>query len=582
MKYYSKPEFEAIAQPSQVVLDMSTEAGFEFSSVADLEVVIVQSLLRSWHTNGIDKEADVQVEKAWTEIFNYGFNNANPDDDMTPLGILGPPGQGKTSVFSSAIKRIGKAMENRVLINPGEYVKVDKDDIVFRTIIMAGEVSNTVVSGVPQISPAVGVEKDVTRFAPPEYLAKLEDNRFSVIVVDDLLNAHSHIQNAMMDLIETRHFRSTYIGETAYTAFTGNLGAIDGTNVNKQSSALTNRARSMVTGDTPGDFCERAHRTYVEGRDDNFGTGFIIEFLVDNVERNPLLFYEGVDKKKNGPHTSSRSLEKLIRGLRDEMNDHDAALKAGARTEPIFMRFERIVPQYVGKTFTNKFLPYVQDLLTLARPVANELLEHGTLSEQTRAKFQNALASSDDVKVERLCLGLLRQLQSRVANDIFYGMQGIIPPAKRAVNPDLDEVSEKRLVSEGKTNAAKSLHAFCEACFGVGMINKGKQNLVMNAFVALTTELIEKSNNIAGAKTSMFGTLDSNKQPIASKAFFKGLVEVASKFDKSYKSGEAMTVVNQVKGKKVTALETCLIDPLSAVNESEKIAEEAAKLGIVT
>ena len=161
-------------------------------------------------------------------------------------------------------------------------------------------------------------------------------------------------------------------------------------------------------------------------------------------------------------------------------------------------------------------------------------------------------------------------------------MQGIIPPAQRAVNPDLDEVSEKRLVSEGKTNAAKSLHAFCEACFGVGMINKGKQNLVMNAFVALTTELIEKSNNIAGAKTSMFGTLDSNKQPIASKAFFKGLVEVASKFDKSYKSGEAMTVVNQVKGKKVTALETCLIDPLSAVNESEKIAEEAAKLGIVT
>lgn len=579
MSQFTKPEYQALDHPTAVLEDMAAKSGLPFTKIGSLKDDLQKKMLRSWYTNGEDSTADNMIHNAWEKLFGYEFNSKNPDSFVTPMGVLGPPGQGKTSVFTSAMKEIADAMDVKFYVNPNPNDvysgKITEYDLVFRALILAGEVSTTTLSGIPYSD-----DNDVTRFNPPAILQSLQRSKFAVMIGDDAMNAHSHIQNALMDIVNTKLFRETYVGEGTYLSITGNLGALDGTNVNKQSSAFANRVEMVLAGDTCGAFLQRAHDMFIDGVDDSFGTCYISDFLIDNVESNPNLFYSGPDKKNRGPHTSSRSLDNLIRTLRDTFADHDAAKNAGVSVRPLFNQIEDICPRYVGLDFSDSFCAYVQDLVTLARPTALELLEYGTLSTETRDKFKDKLLNSDGLESERLAHGFLRQIQNKVTNDIFYGFQQIIPKHIQELNPDMSEDEKKAILKAGGAKAQKGLHAFMEACFGVGMIASGKQNAVMNNIQALCGELIAKSITDLQAKNNLFGKLDIHNQPMVNASFFKKIIDIASKFDKNYCNGEALNVVNKVDGKNVTAMDTCLVDPLSAASQVDQMKKEAEKLGL--
>ncbi|MFV8386283.1 hypothetical protein ACNO5E_19485 [Vibrio parahaemolyticus] len=571
---FTVPEYEALDITTPIIEQLAAKSGYKPVPIDRLIDTVAKNMLVSWHTDGVNNEVDTLVETAWTKLFGYEFINANPESSATPMGLMGPPGQGKTTAYIVAMKRIADAMNVALHVNPPIQKDIGVNDLLLRTMVLAGEVTPTPLSGVPYS------EGNETRFNPPATLTQLQKTNFATFIGDDALNAHQPVQNALMDIVHTKIWRDTYIGENTYVGITGNLGAADGTNTMKQSSAFINRMAVALAHDTPGAWLQRAHDTYVVDDPFNVGTCFVSDYIAENVTENPNVFYKGPDKQTRGPHASSRSLDALVRDLRTAFVNHDRAKANGIATRPLVSVAEEICSQHVDQEWTKGYVAYVQDLLTLARPAAVELIENNTLSSDMRKKLHDAINYDDGMESERLARALLRLVGSATANRVFDGFHGVISRVDRIKHPNLSEEGEQQLRKEKKQQSVQMLSGYMEACFGTGMIAGGKQNTIMNSVQNVCRDLIARSHDNPMVESAIFGTLDKNKMPIVSQQFFKLLTRIASQFSSDYKNGEALTVVNSSGGKQITALETCLSDSLTATQEAERIYQEATKMGI--
>ncbi|EJE4208825.1 hypothetical protein M3899_003310 [Vibrio parahaemolyticus] len=573
---FTIPEYEALDVTTEVIQKLARQSGYVPVKIYELINEAAKNMLISWHTNGLNTKVDGLVENAWLKLFDYNFVNTNPEDQATAMGLMGPPGQGKTTAFIVAKAMIAEAMGVKFHVNPPVQKEIGEYDLLLRTMVLAGEVTPTPLSGVPY------TDGNATRFNPPAILTQLNNSHFATFIGDDALNAHAPVQNALMDIVHTKIWRDTYIGENTYVGITGNLGAADGTNTMKQSSAFINRMAVALAHDTPGAWLQRAHNKYVISDPFNVGTCFVSDYILENVLENPDVFYKGPDKQTRGPHASSRSLDALVRDLRNAFVNHDRAKDNGIETKPLISTVETICAQHVDKEWTAGYTAYVQDLLTLARPAAQELLKNHTLSDATREKVFNQITTGEGIESERLARALLRLVSSTAITNVFEGFQGIINRVDAIKHPNLNEEGKQQLLIHKKQMAINNINAYLEACFATGMIAGGKQNTVMNSIQSFCRELIHRSQNDPAAQSpNMFGSLDKNKMPIVSQSFFKLLSQQASQFDKNTKNGEALTVVNSIEGKNITALQTCLVDALTATEEAERLHQQATQLGVV-
>lgn len=535
-------QYKVIPEPIKL---MAEQSGHSVSRIAEVVPELTADLIRTWHTRGNDKELDKMLETAWEKIFKYAYTDQS--DDITPLYLKGPAGQGKTTTFKVAAKNIADAMGVKFLLDPDMKASVEQYDIIMAVAQLGGAISPSVIQGVPN------TENGYTYYNPPSRIAKMAQQQMSIFLLDDLDNTNEAVKNSAMPVVLDKRLNDVNLNETTYVGVTGNLGAIDGTNTSKDSAALLNRASVRLVADTLGDWLERGHQRF----NDVYGMAMLDEFLM----QHPDNFYPAKSKKDRGQRATSRSWDALTNKLRNYLAEHDAQTKAGLTPTPIIPKLETVVPSYVGPECAAQLTSFYSDMLTLARPAALQVMQNGKLADEMYEKL-NVVFSERTSESEAVARGYLRQLQAMVGNEL-----------KNAISINPTSTTEQQEISK---RILKAINKFSCGCFTAGLVKNNKVNLIAqytHALLASVVDYSEKNHTYVelGRKTD-------KGDYIPSQLLGKLLAEAGNKFNSDHVHGEALINVSGDKNNTVTALQAGFIDPMTITSQMASLEQEAKQV----
>ncbi|ATC60266.1 hypothetical protein [Vibrio anguillarum] len=529
--------------------NMANDVGMTVTRVAELVPQITKDILRTWHTKGLNPENDALVERAWKEIFKYPYTNIS--DDVAPAYVKGPPGQGKTTAFKVATEQICKAMNVKLYIDPDLNDEPKPTDVVMVIPQLGGALSTTVTQGIPS------TQEGMTVYSPPSRIAKMIKQPFSVFLLDDLDNAHDSVKNSAMPIVQSKRLNDINLKSQCYVCVTGNLGAVDGTNTGKDSSALLNRANVRLACDTLGDWLERGSKRF----NDDYGMAFIDEFLMQNPEN----FYPAVERKYRGQRPTSRSWDALTNDVRNHLAEYDAQQEAGLVPSPIMPRLKHSIPSHIGNKVGTELQVFFNDVLTLARPAAMELMNKGELSDIMRQKLQETFSGNLSTDSESVSRGFLRQITNMAANRLnqFASIKPVGEKEQLELSRDMFRVIDR----------------FAKGCFTTGLVKGNKVNLIAQSTHSLLTKLVDHGNSLTeDNRTITWGRMNEAGDYIPSDPLVSFLTKAATKYGNDYPHGEALTDLKN--GKNQIAMESAFLDPITYVSQAISLENEVrAKMG---
>lgn len=414
---------------------MSTamQTNYPIQDTNEMQARIYEDLLFTFY--GKNPEWDKKIEIAYQKTFGKEFPVMLASDRIVPKFLLGGPGQGKTSCVKSALKQFGEDIGLDVHINPDISLNghgtwwPTKKDLILVTQELSGAVSSTEWGGLPtkverQIDVEVQNENGDSEIVKKkaEYLSKAKYDRFEmfkfaaggILLLDDLPNGSPSIQNIALSIAEEKRFEGLDVSN-ALVVMTGNLGAKDGTNISKVSTALLNRASCYQVIDTFDNFKNRMQKQF----SDSISDAGILGYINNNQED----FNPGIETR-DSPFPSSRSWEKLITVFRKILykesgttsQDKLHAANAGIQTEACAL---------VGQKVGTKLASYFYAMMTGAEPLAEgimKLKEKGTgleeLPKHLQERMEEMLGGNKKVNFEGENFGW--QLANSVASKAAY------------------------------------------------------------------------------------------------------------------------------------------------------------------
>jgi hypothetical protein len=321
----------------------------------------LEQAYKSWYPNGVwDESETAKNEKILSTL------------------LLGPPGHGKTTTFKEAARRVAAALGMNFVMNPGDEVKITKNDFLFVSQEFSAENSKMELGGIP----AKKVEDNV------EYMVKLTNKRIAMLekagagllLLDDFPNASPSIQNIGLSLTDEKRFQGLNLANT-YVGLTGNLGSIDGTNTGRLSTALRGRCETYFVCDKVENFIDRARSTYR----DEIGDAGVSLFL----ERFPDQFAEMPSIKESGGFAAPRNWDHFTMQSRKAIRD------VGGRGEAInaMPHINRVAKSLLGPVVGEKVYAFFYSMMRSADPLARKVIKEGNLDEQLlKKRFGDGLA----------------------------------------------------------------------------------------------------------------------------------------------------------------------------------------------
>jgi len=546
MKINLGNELNDLRNPAPSIKEMASKTGLPLVRLANLIPDLVNDILRTWHTRGNSPELDSRIEDAFQKINGYKYKNRGMN--VVPLFIKGPPGQGKTTAFRVALKIIAEAMGVKLYINPNISDQPSKYDIVSVEATLAGLLSPTSLVGIPQN------QDGTTVYLPPARMKRLGESNFSLLVLDDLENAVPGVKNAAMPAILDKILIDFKLGDCCYVGATGNLGAVDGTNVSLGSDALFNRMETHLAYDTIGDWIDRARSN--PAYQDEIGLCFLDEFFI----QNPSVFYPTRDSKVRGPTATSRSYDGLLSTLRNEFGDHWDRTEAGLNPPDIITKLKSTMHGQVGDYAATHLETFYADVLSVAYPAAIETMSKTKLSDDYRKQLFQIIAESKTPKSEGIARSYLRQVEAIATTKIFGIMNQ--PPAENEIS------LKQRSLAIGAI-----IDRFTDALFTVGLVKGNKTNLISLTCLNMARNLIQRSEaRDASERHYNFGHINKHGLPVLNEALTKVLVSYSTSKDSPH--NEAMLKVGEKNGEPLTAVETAIIDPLTQTSEIVSLQQE--------
>lgn len=366
---------------------------------------LVRDLLQLAHTHGQNPERDAKVEEAWNTRFGLPFQHYKP----AATYLRGFPGQGKTTAFKEAAREVAELLGMNLIDQPETACPVTVNDLVLSVVNLSGEVSNLAVSGVPHIEKHItSVEStgpgmdDVdnaffyTKRTPPFPLAAASMAGLAVVVLDDMPNASPNIQNIANDLLDLGRAQGLDLGPRTLVGATGNLGSEDATHVNSTSTATATRVNNYQVQDMLQDWCDRVIRQYP----DTIGDAGLVAFM----EKNADLFHVPTKRKKGEPYPTARSWSKALEEhLRPMFGYFQSSLNSPSQRDAVSRYLDttiKLAGGLIGMKAADKLGGYYRSLLDHSLPLANEVMETGTLSNASKQVFKDNYQDGVSAKSE--------------------------------------------------------------------------------------------------------------------------------------------------------------------------------------
>lgn len=346
---------------------------------------ILLSLYRSKdNLSAEDKVINKNIEKTYKDWYGHDFEY-DPTHKNLSMFLMGPPGQGKTTSFKVAASEVCEALGLNFVMNPDDAYVAGKNDFVFVSLECSGENSTITFGGLPAKITEKGPNgDDIT------YMTKIANKRMALLsqvaggllLLDDFSNAAPNVQNVALSLTDEKRFQGLNLDHT-YVGLTGNLGALDGTHTSKISSALGGRCIMFFTRDSVENFQARAHKKHK----DDIGDAGVIPFL----QRNPELFAEMPDGKKNGGYPSPRTWDHFIGECRSFVRRYGGRGRGEKQAHEYIKNYASII---LGAEVGQRFSAYHYSLVQGADPIAQKAVLHGKFDkEEINAKYGGGKSS---------------------------------------------------------------------------------------------------------------------------------------------------------------------------------------------
>ncbi len=359
-----------------------------------------------------DKEFNQKVDAVHRE-----WNNGAPfppyrRNKVRGTSAAGSPGHGKTTVFEVAAERVARAMNMRFL-NPIDLEHVPLEEINKNTFVFISEETAGMISAMEFFGmPSEGRTANGTRYMGRLFtlqLQKLMKAGAGVCLLDDFSNAHEHIQDVGLSLVDRRRNGELILTNT-YFGVTGNLGGLDDTNAKRMSAALRGRMRTYLVHDTVENFLNRllTNPKY----QDELGSAFLRPFFLRTKDR----YFSAIPLRgKQGGFPSPRTWLDAMEETRDALHRHGGRDGAAAARYDI----KNILEASVGLECASAFDTFMEAVLLGAEPLAAELISTGKVNETKfkAAKSEGGFTPQDMFFENQFALALVDHTINKILKD---------------------------------------------------------------------------------------------------------------------------------------------------------------------
>lgn len=343
---------------------------------------IIVSLYRQSPKTEHDKEINEKVCRVYKELYGVDFDpKIEKKNKKLPLFLMGPPGQGKTASYIAAATEVCELMGLNFISHVTDDYEPELNDFVMVVQECAGENSAITFGGVPkaeEITLPNGQKQSVLKKALNYRFTVFGRCAGGVLLFDDAANAASVIQNVLLPVAQNSSFQGLKIPHSLI-GFTGNLGALDGTYVSEQSSALLTRVIPMFVTDTVQDFLNRAIKYY----DDELGDLGFLTFL----KRNEKDFSDLPQSGQKSGFACSRTHDNFIQSARSIVQRNGGRGRGESKS---LGEIHNLARSCYGYEFAGKLIAYYDSYIQGADPLAKKFIIQGEKDMKTLGeKYQN-------------------------------------------------------------------------------------------------------------------------------------------------------------------------------------------------
>lgn len=336
-----------------------------------------------------DSELMDRIEKAWQEIYSVPYFESEP----VPVGILGGPGQGKSSIMKVAAKKAAAFMGLNFVDD--KDVLPTKNDFLYDSVTLGGNLSPASIKG--DKLPATKVftdsygnrhEERVMETILPFNVTASKYARASFINLDDAPNAHPDILTAAYDLLKAE-VQSAH--SNIFYGFTGNTGQ-DGAAAKKFNTAIGSRVRLMYMKDTPRDFINRAENRFRGHIAETYIRSISLGFLMQNGHLLNTPPIKGQQDQTN--FACSRNWDGFLDCFAQRLTDHVAKMKyaphlvSDTDIPELLIDIKEMSVDKLGRDVGKKLLSHTLRVLQDADPICRAIMEAGEVTPDIKARIE--------------------------------------------------------------------------------------------------------------------------------------------------------------------------------------------------